>query len=168
MTLASDTKGQLDPSGGAKLVVGVALVVLLAAFLMPVAIDAFTGTQSTQSYTVDSGNTTEVVSGVNATVTSVDDTVSPSTATIELAYDAETVSSTIENGSSATYTLSGEDFTVNVSAVTASSATFSVDYTQGYDWNSGAQSLWNIIGIIIILVLLMMLIYYALRASDMM
>lgn len=139
---------------GITIAVAVLVTALLAAFLAPIAIDAFNEPASnTISHT--EGVTYEVTTNLNSTATTVDATNSE--VTIELNDTAENtvVSNTVANGSTTTYNMPGGDVNVTVDNIEDSTnATVTYHYPDDYGWSGGASSLWGLIPLFLVLVLL--------------
>lgn len=141
------------------LVVTLLVAALMAAVLFPVAIGAISGPEVATA-TLDTGNTTELQPGLNATLDSVDDTAD--TATYTVSADGETATATVGNGTNTTVTVDGTDVTIGVTDVTTTSATADFEYPTTYGWGSGAAALWGILPVLLVLGIFLFLVALAL------
>lgn len=158
-------RAQMSLGGSASkavgLVVGLAVLALLAAFLMPVGLNALYA-DSTSTLNQNVSDTYEVNGQLESTVTAVTDGAD---ATIELndTRTAGTTSNTINVGSNATYSLSGGDVVVTVTEAGTDYAVAEYEYSRDYAFSDGAQGLWSIIGLALVLIVFLFAIS---RATD--
>jgi cobalamin biosynthesis Mg chelatase CobN len=144
-----DTNAQSTPRSAIILIVTIAVGIIVASVLIPVAIDEIEG-DTTTTFTQDTSTTYEVNGELNSTVTATTD---GSDATVELndTRTAGTTSNTINVGSTTTYSLQGGDVNVTVDSATSSGATVTYEYAKDYAYSDGASSLWGILGLAIVL-----------------
>lgn len=166
----NDERGQLSTSKGVSIIIGILVIGLIVAFLLPTAIDEFNNDDSFD-LTVDSGNNTIIKSGLNVTVNSTDTTGSqdPDNATITIRDTTrdEKETNTVDNGTATTYsTFTGGDINVSVTNVTSSSATFTVDVPSEFLFDDGTQSMYNLIPLLLMLSVLLFVITFAMIAKS--
>jgi hypothetical protein len=158
--LLREKRAQAGLSGNGQkivgLVVALAIMGILAAFLLPVAMNVFYGDVGS-SYNATVGDTTELNGELNATVDSI---TAGTSATITLETDAKSVQKTVNVGENATYSFDRGDVTVGVEkAGTDGSANdyavYNADYPRDFAYSDGASSLWTIIPVIVVLALLL-------------
>lgn len=152
-------RGQLIPGGSGAgkraiaLVVGLSVLALMAAFLLPVAMDGLYSDQ-----TVELNQTTSTEYEVNSQLTS---TVTAATAGADASIElndtrtASTTSNTINVGENTTYSLEGGDVVVTVTEAETDYAVADYEYAKDYTYSDGAQGLWGIIGLAIILAVIL-------------
>lgn len=152
-----DNRGQYSLDGAARsavvLVVGIAVLALMAAFLAPIAIDALEGdSEVTLNQSVD--ETEEVNSLLESTVTA---STADTDAEIELndTRTTDTTSKTIDEGENATYDLEGGEVVVTVDEADDDYATAEYEYARDYTFSDGAQGLWGLIGFAVVLLILL-------------
>lgn len=145
----------MSASAAVTLVVAIMIFGVLAAVMLPVAIDQIEGNQTT-TLTQDVDTTYEVNSELDSNVTSVTVGTTDS-ATIELndTRTSGTTSNTIDNGTTTDYDLEGGTVTVGVEDVDDSpspnQATANYTYSNDYAYGSGASSIWGVLGLAIVL-----------------
>lgn len=161
----------MSATAAVTLVVGLMIFGVLAAVMLPVAIDQLEGS-TTEVVVQDEGVEYEVNSALNSTVTAT--TVSTTdTATVELndTRTSGTTSNTIDNGSTANYSLEGGTVTVGVEDVddspTPNTTTLNYTYANDYSYGSGASSLWGLLGLAIVLSAVLFIVSVALKYADM-
>lgn len=165
-----DERGSAKAMKALALVITVSVFSIVAAFTLPVAIDNMAG-NSTTTLTQDVDTTVDVNGELESNVTSVT-TGSPDTATVELndTRTSGTTSKTIDNGSTADYSLDGGTVTVGVEDVDTSTspnqATINYTYSTDYAYSDSASSVWDIIPLAIVLAAFLFLIGVGLRASG--
>lgn len=151
MTAQTDDRGQMSATKAVSLIVAISVFGILAAVLLPTAIDAIESDTET-SITQDVDVTYEVDGELNSTVTAV---TAGSDATVELndTRTAGTTSNTINVGDNETYTLDGGDVDVGVesSSTGPDQAVVNYTYASDYSYSSGASSLWGLLGLAIVL-----------------
>lgn len=152
------------------LVVALTVFGLLAAFMLPVAINEIEGDTSV-TLTQDESTEYEVNGALNSTVTGT--TISTTdTATVELndTRTSGTTSNTIDNGTTTDYDMNGGTVTVGVENVddspTPNQATVNYTYTKDYAYSSGASSIWGILSLAIVLAALLFTVKIALDGMD--
>jgi hypothetical protein len=159
--LLREKRAQMAMSGGGKKIVGatvaLAIMGILAAFLLPVAMNVFYGDVGTSSYNATTGDVTDLNAELNATVDSIS---AGTSATITLETDAKSVQKTVNVGENATYSFDRGDVTVGVekSGTDGSAndyAVYNASYPRDFAYSSGASSLWTIIPVVIVLALLL-------------
>lgn len=150
----------MDAKGATQLVVALMVFALMAAFLLPVGINAMTGPEET-TVTQDVDETVELQPGLNATVTATTDGTS-ATYTIEAGGDSVT-GETVSVGSNSTVTVDGVQVTISTSAATATDATTTYSYPGQYGWGNGAGALWTILPVILVLAIFLYATYMALK-----
>lgn len=164
-------------TAGAKMVIGlvVALTVasIMAAFLLPIGIDAMVDDTDVSFTGVAEGETNEVISGsLNVTLDTINDTSNNNVDINVTLTDVDSgntlVLTNINEGASANGTLEGQTLTVTNDAVAADETTadFTVSHPIQYAWSDGAQALWAILDVILVLALFLMLIGMALAAAN--
>lgn len=143
------------------LVVALTVGTIIAAFLLPIGIDAIVGTEDT---TITQDNqTTAVVSGnFNATL---DDVNANTDATYTLQTDTASNTVTVSEGSSKTVSLEGYNVTVAVDNAMTASATSTFTSPIELGWGDGAQSLWAILDVIIVLAVFLFFVSVSLGAA---
>lgn len=160
-----DNRGQTALGGTAKsavvLVVGIAVLALMAAFLAPVAIGALED-DVTDTLNQTTSETYEVNTQLESTVTA---TTAGSDATIELndTRTAGTTSNTINVSENATYSLEGGDVVVTLTESQSGYAIADYEYAKDYTFGDAAQSLWGLIGFALVLLIFLFAIQEALN-----
>lgn len=144
-------------------IIGLAVVGLLAAVLAPVALNAITADDA-YTETQDVGETVEVTANLNSTLDSVNTTSDDATYT--LTGPESSVTHTVANGSSQDYALDGGTVTVTVDDVNSNSATATYDVPTDFGWSGGASGLWNILDVVIVLALFLSVVGFAVAAID--
>lgn len=146
---------------GTKLVVGVLIVGVLMAFLLPVAITSFNDpSQNTLNQTDNTGY--EVTTNLNSTVTA---TTSGTSATVEL-NDTESgspVSKTVNVGSNATYSMPDGDVIVTVNSAETDSASVTYEYPDTYGWDDGSASLYGLLPLLFVIGAVLFVVYKAMQ-----
>lgn len=161
-------RGQMKAGAAVTLVVALMVLGLLAAVMLPTAIDEIEG-NTTATFTQDNGTTVEINAKLNSTVTDADTSGSTHNATIELndTRTAGTTTKTIDNGSTADYALDGGTVTVGVEDVTTSSnpdtVTANYTYSNDYSFSDSSRSLWGTLGMILVLAVFLFVVGVGLR-----
>lgn len=155
-----DNRGQSALGGQGKaivaLVVGLAVLALVASFVAPIAINALEN-DTTTTLNQTTSQTYEVNSLLESDVTS---TTAGTDATVELndTRTAGTTSNTISVGTNTTYSLTGGDVTVNVTEAQSGYAVVDYSYRSDYTFSDGAQGLWTLLGFLIVLTIFLFVI----------
>lgn len=148
----------VNASDATKLIVGVFVAGIMAAFLLPIAIGAVAGPDELTA-TQDVSETIELKPGLNATVDSVDTTADSATYTVTA--DGDTATQSVSVGSNATVTVDGADVTISPDSVSTGNATTTYEYPKTYGWGGGASALWTIIPVILVLAVFLYFVYMA-------
>lgn len=158
-----DTKGQIDIGQSITFVVGIAVVVLLIAFLLPSAMGAFyDGSERTYNQSV--GETVTLTGNLNATLDSVDDVAGEINVTVADGTESQSLTN-IAEGANATATINGDDIVVtNENVTSASSAEVNYAYPSTYGWGDGPTSLFNILPLLILLAAFLFIVGIAISA----
>lgn len=146
-------------------VLAVALMAILGAFLGPVALDAL---NQDRSVTINqtTSSTEEVHARLNATLDSVDTTNDD--ATITLTYDdGSSETNTVSNGTTTTYTVNGFDVNVTVNNVETGYAEATYDFPQDMAYSDGARGLWGLVGLTVVLALFLAILYKGMEMTGM-
>ncbi len=149
MKRITNARGQTDADKAILLVVGLVVLALMAAFVLPIAIDAIEGDVSTTiNQTTDETYEVNTLLESNVTATTAD-----TDATIELndTRTASTTSKTINEGENATYSLDGGNVKVTVDEAASGYAVVEYEYARDYTFGSSAQNLWGVLGLMIVL-----------------
>jgi hypothetical protein len=149
----------VDADKATKIVVGLFVGGLMAAFLMPVAIGAIAGPDTTTE-TQAVGDSVELKAGLNATVTGV---TSGTSATYEVSAGGSNTTTTVNVGANETVTVDGADVTISPTNVTSTQATTDYEYPTTYGWGSGAGAIWGILPIMIVLAIFLYFVYVAVQ-----
>jgi hypothetical protein len=136
----------VDARKAAQVTVAIAVGAILAALLLPVAINAMAGTE-TVVLNQSVGETSELQPGLNATLDSVSVGVD---ASYTLNASGTTSSVTVAEGASQSVTVGGATVNISVQDTGQNSATAEFESPTTYSWGS-AGSLWNVIPVIIVL-----------------
>lgn len=146
---------------GTKLVVGVLVVGVLMAFILPVAITSFND-DSERTINQSTSQSYEVTSDLNSTVTGV---TAGTSATVELNHTADgtTVSNTVNVGSNTTYSMPDGDVTVTVDSSDTGSAVVSYEYPDTYGWSDGSASLYGLLPLLFIVGAVLFVVYKAMQ-----
>lgn len=144
-----------DSSKAVGIVVTLAVVAIVAAFLAPVAIDQLENDTST-TVTVDVGNSTDVNAELTAEVDSVDTTAD--SATWNLTADGNSISKSVDNGTTATYAFNRGDVNLTVDDVSTGESTATIEYPKEFSYSSGARSMWGLLGLAVVLGLFLYLV----------
>lgn len=148
----------VDADKATKLIVGIFVAAIMAAFLLPVAIGAVAGPDELTA-TQDVDETVTLGAGINVTVTGVTDGTS-ATYTVEAGSDSVT-GETVDVGNNSTVTVDGADVTLSPTEATSTSATTDYEYPTTYGWGSGAGALWAIIPVILVLAIFLYFVWMA-------
>lgn len=145
------------------LVVALTVGAIVAAVVLPVGISALVEDGETTA-TQDVGETVEVVGNVEGTLDSID----TGTATVTLNNTATGSSDTVsvDEGQNATATIDGESFTVTGETVNTDNATIAYEYPKTFGFSDGAESMWNVLDVMIVLGVFLTFIGLALRTLD--
>lgn len=150
---------------GVVVVLGLTLIGLLTALVLPVAIGGL-NQPSTETLNQSEGQTVELSGTLNATLDSAT-TGSPGTIDVTVNHtDGGSASVTgLGAGSNETVTVGGEDVTVHNNEVTSgSSAEVTYEYPKTSGLSPGAAALYDNLGLIIVLVLFLTVIGWAVGA----
>lgn len=153
------------------LVIALTIGAILIGSVMPIGINAVENDTNSLTQTTGVTNTNTLVDGkLNATVDSITvSTTDSATITItDLSQDPDqSISQSIDNQTSATYSFSSGDVTVELTDVddstTPSTATYTVSYQSDFGWNDSTKSLWGLIPVFLILGALVLLAGIVLR-----
>jgi len=154
-----------DETGQATLavtiMVALAVVALIGGVLIPIGLNSINEDRTTELN--QSVSDTYEIGAFNSTVTA---TTSGTDATVELGYSGETISNTVNVGSTQTYSFT--DGSVDVTVVSAESSIATVNYTYSSDfgYSDGATSIWGILDLIVVLAVFMFVIGIALSARG--
>lgn len=115
-------------------VLGFTLLVILAVISIPIAVES-TDSTSIESVTLSEGESAEINGGFSVTVT--DTTTAEANVTVVNAESGESITETILEGDTATFSFGEGDILVTASETTNKAAVLSVEYpnTFGYDEN---------------------------------
>lgn len=142
------------------LVVGLLVMGLLAAILMPTVIGSFISDDG-QTAALAEGENVTLQDDLEATLTTVDDTNSEVDVTVS--NDADSATVTVPEGQNTTATVDGTDVTVTADSIDSSTeATLSFEYPTDYGWGV-ASGLWGIIPLFVILPVFM---YFTSKAMS--
>lgn len=162
--MRGDTRGDTSAMKVVGLVVALTVGGLLAAFLLPIGIEALNG-DDTRTIEQQFGDGFEPVgSGVESNLTDTNTTAS--TASYNVTYDGDYQEVTVDEGSSSTVTVGGVDVTVSPESIATSSATSEYTFSNTVGWSSGAVALWGILDVILVLAVFLFFIGVALKASG--
>lgn len=165
--LRTDDRAASTADMAVKLVIALAVAGVLAAVMLPVAIneiEADTETTLTQDVDTDYDVNGKLVSNVTAASSGT-----PDSATIELndTRTSGTTSKTIDVGANATYSLDGGDVVVGVENINAATnATANYTYAKDYAYSSGASAVWGVLGLILVLAAFLYIVGVALSSTD--
>jgi hypothetical protein len=135
---------------GVKVITGIFVGIILAAFLMPIAIGAVSD-PGDAVYNQSTTETVELKPGLNATVDSV---TSGTSATYTIEYDGDSTTSSVNVGSNQTLTVGGIDVTVAPSEAGSSYAVTEYEYPKTAGWGA-AGDLWLVIPLLLVLPIFM-------------
>jgi len=123
---------------------------ILAATLMPVALDQLTDDKTTEFENVDVGDTEAVAGNLDITLDNVNDTANDISVTLE---DADGNTASLTNVSATqTATVGGDNVDVTLDNVDdGDTADFTVVYAADFGWSSGGQALWAILDLVLVL-----------------
>jgi len=154
-----DNRGSTTADNAVKLVVGIALLGILAAFLLPVAVNAING-DTTTTIQQDTGTTVDVNGELNTTLDSV---TAGTSATYTLESDGQSITNTVNVGSNTTYSFNRGDVVVTVTESNSGNATAEYEYAKDYAYSNGASALWGLLGLMLVLGVFLYVIGMALR-----
>ena len=142
------------------IVVGLLIMGLLAAVLMPTVVGAFV-TDDSQTVTQAEGETVELSQDLEATVDTVDDEADEVTVTV--ANDDDTATVTVAEGQTERATVDGTDVDVTTeSIVDGTTAEVSYEWPTSYGWGA-ASNIWVLIPLFLILPIFMFFTAVAIR-----
>lgn len=135
--------------------VSVGVVILFVVVAMPTVVDSTTG-ENSQTIQFEEGETHRLSDSLEIT----NDRVRPptpenATFTVRDTDTLESDTAVIQNGSQATYALSGGNVTVAVTSITDANpetVTATVSYPTTYGWSDGAQTISSNLGLVVIAV----------------
>lgn len=145
------------------IIVGVTVLALMAAFLAPVALNEING-DTTVTVTQNTSETVEINAELNATLDSVDTTNDSGTYILEA--DNQSITKTVSNGSTATFSFDRGDVNVTVNDVSTGEATADFSYPHDFPYSDGAQGLWDLVGLVLVLGILIFAIGIGLKATN--
>jgi len=150
---------KLNPDKATTIALGFVIVVIMFAFLIPIAISEVEGPEE---FTVDQNESQTVLlqPTLNATLDDVDDANDEVDVTFGDTETNETVSVTgVAVGANKTATIGGETVRVNNTAnINTSAATLTYESPESYSWSEGAASIYGIYGLMLVLVAFMLII----------
>jgi uncharacterized protein (UPF0333 family) len=153
MKTMNSERGQVSTRRAVMLVVSLMIAGILGAFLLPPAIDSFEG-DTTTSLNISTGSTEEVNGELEATV---DSTTAGTSATITLNQtDGNSVTNTVNVGSTTTFSMDRGDVNVTVTEATSGYAVADYEYANDFAYSDGASSLWGLMGLALVLALFLM------------
>lgn len=141
----------VDSKRAVSLVVGLFVAAIMAAFLLPVAIGAVSGPDSTTLNQTTADSPVELKNNLTVEVTNLDDATTPNEATYSVSYDGSSTTATVGEGNNQTATVGGIDVDIAPTTVTASYAVTDYEYPTTAGWGSGASSLWLIIPLFLVI-----------------
>lgn len=152
----------IDIEKGVTLIVALSVLILLAAFVVPVGINAMMD-DTTKTFTSNETDTEEVNSQLNVTLNDVTDTGAEEiNVTLDDSVTGESKDVVVSNQSTKTVTLNSENVTVGMeNKMDNDTATYNVSYPQTYTWSDGAKQLFDIIPLIFILGLVLLALGWA-------
>lgn len=155
-------RGAISAKMAVALVVAITVTALMAAFLLPVAINEIEGDTS-----VSINTTNATTDSVNAELdTTVDEVNADTNATITLNTSSQSITNTIDEGSNATYSFTDGDVTVTVDDAGSNYAVATYEYPRDFSFSDGSQSLWSILGLAIVLAVFLAILGMALDATN--
>lgn len=161
-----DTRGKFEAWSVIALVVALLIGSVMAAFMLPIGVDAIVDDKS-KTFTQNESETVVVTGSLNATLTDVDDTSDDITVDLNDSDADSATLSGISVGDNATATVNGETITVtNEENVDTSTAKVTYEYPSDYNWGSGAKALWGILDVILVLAMFLMFVGVALGAAN--
>lgn len=141
----------MDAKSSVTLVVTLTVAVLMAAFLAPVAIDQLEDDAS-DTIRQDVGVTEDVNAELNTTLDSVDGTADSATYTLQ--SEGQSISKSVDNGTTSTFAFENGDVNVTVNDVNTGSpgnAEATYAYDKDFAYSDGASSVWGLLGLAIVL-----------------
>lgn len=167
-SLSNDERGQTDVGTLAKFAIAVVVALtvagLLAAVMLPVALDQIEEDRTT-TITQDTGTTENVTAVFDATLDSTNTSADTATYTLD---DVENSSdtNTVDNGTTTTFSLDSGDVDVTVDNVESDSATATYTYATTHGWSTGATGLWGILALLLVLTVFLFVLGVALKAME--
>lgn len=147
-------------------IVAVAVAAIASGTVLPVGINALVDDVVTTE-TQDTGESVQLEATLNATLDSTDTSGSPDNATYTLTDSTgNSVTNTVDNGSTTTFSLNDGDVDVSPQDVNSGSATTQYSYAKDFGWSGGAKSLWGIIDLVVVLAVLLLMLGIAMKAVD--
>lgn len=147
-------RGQTGTNRVLAIVLAVAIMAILGAFLGPVALDALND-DSSVTITQNDTTTKEVNARLDATLDSVDTTNDDATYTLNYSDGQTVTQKTIANGTTATFTFDNRDVNVTVNDVSTGEATAKFTYPSDFPYSDGARGIWGLVGLAVVLALLL-------------
>jgi hypothetical protein len=139
---------------GMQLAIGILVVGVLVAFLLPTAINSF-NEQESQTIVQQENETVNVTAKLDSEATNIDSTGSEVTLELNDTSTGSSVSKTISENSNATYDLNNGEVTVNVTSINSDTeAELNYNYDSTYGWNDGSAQLYNLLPLFFILIVL--------------
>jgi len=148
-----------DSQKAVKIIVGVFVAGIMAAFLLPVAIGGITGPEELTA-TQDVGETITLQDDLNATL---DGATAGGDAKYTLTTNSSSVTQNVTQGTNETVTIDGIDVTITADTVNSGNATTTYEFPTTYGWGSGTASLWAILPVLLVLAVFL---YLTGRAVD--
>lgn len=143
---------------GVTLAVGVLVVGILVAFLLPTAIGAF-NSDTSQTEIQQEDTTYQIGASLEANATDINSTSNEVTLELNDTSTAGTTTKTISEGNNATYSLNNGDVNVTVDSVNSDTeAQITYDYESTFGWDNGPAQLFNLLPLFFVLVILMFVI----------
>lgn len=149
----------VDAKRGVKIVTGVFVAAVMAAFLIPIAVS---GLASDDVTTVNQNvsETTDLKPSLNATVDSV---TSGTSATYTIEYEGNTATETVNVGANTTVTVGDIDVTISPSEAGTDYAVTEYEYPATAGWGSGTVAIWVILPLLIVLGIFLYMVRMATR-----
>jgi phage-related protein len=149
-------RAQMNMQSMMGVIVALTVAALVAAFLLPVAINALES-DTEVTLTQDENTLYEVNAELDSTVTS---SSSGTSATVELNTSDQTISNSINVGENATYDFDEGAVTANVTEAQSTNATVRYSYPSEFSYSGGASGLWGLVPFAIILVVFLAMIRF--------
>lgn len=139
---------------GMQLAIGVLVVGVLVAFLLPTAINSF-NEQESNTIVQQENETVNVTAKLDSEASNIDSTNDEVTLVLNDTSQTGTTSKTIQEGTNATYDLNNGKVTVNVTSINSDTeAELNYNYDSTFGWNDGSSQLYNLLPLFFILIVL--------------
>lgn len=145
---------------GVAIAVGVLVVGILSAFLLPISIDTMNAPDNTE-LNQSVGNSQDVTANLEGEVTAIDSTNNNIDVTLRDTKENVNKSATIGEGANATLSMPDGDVTVENKEQSTDYAIVGYEYPKDYGWSNASQGLWGIIPMFFVLAILLMAVRYA-------